>query len=863
MMQPKLTLLLLITTFALAPPLTAQNISTYLQADFNFINGSLEDSSPNQLHAEGFKLEPEAGIEGRLDAAFLLDEFTSYLQSSTDNRNITDQVTLSAWIKSTHVFQPRTAIVSKYNPPEDAGYMISLREGIAALSGRDGSGSFYEISSVGIRIDDLRWHHVAGVIDGNVWKLYVDCYLVDSLTTTTAAPQFANNAPLTIGRLSYAESGYFGGVIDNVKLYNKALSHEELQEISPYTCPDEKRSLNESVLVTLAGGEPSEMRSIAEMPGGDLIMVGAVKGSITSQSQADAMIFRCSRSGEIRWSKVLTAAFTSQERQAPRSVERLSDGSYMITGSSLNGFYGGEDIVAFKIDEYGNISGYKAYGGAGTDLSFDLVETTNGDVLLVGSTTSYGTDGVQNAFVVSINPDGESNWYQTFSGPGNDELFNIHSIGEDTFLVSGITDSYGSGGKDFMIMKMDDQGNFLSGDTYGSNLDELGLTARPTPDQGYLLFGHSTAYGLGGQDGVIVKVAANGNIQWSKAFGGALDDFASDVLVAEDGSFFLSGSTASSGAGMTDLFLIHLSPQGALLESRTYGEPYEELLSNNAQKTLLELKDGRIIMLGTSSRSDGYQGVRFHNFATSRDDLCMGQDWDANIFDIILQHNTFTPAAEQISGQFGTQRVYVLPGTWQTSHLQTSGLCPENLTITEHSTACSYQAANTITTSGPINIQLPTTFLAQSFTFLPTVYKAGNSIRLMPGFQVSGGQRFSAVIEDCSQNNTPEAMREHSPAITTSSPTLSTLEDPVPVKLFPNPARDYLQVQVELRQDTRASLWLQNTAGQVLYRVLTDEALSAGTNSRELDLGHLPAGMYFLRFWTAKESYVAKFLKVD
>ena len=82
-------------------------------------------------------------------------------------------------------------------------------------------------------VNDGQWHHVAGVYDGANMFLYVDGTLDVSQPATGSIAQ--NSAPLRIGaNASDGEDGtgyYFNGLIDEVSIYNRALTASEIQAI--------------------------------------------------------------------------------------------------------------------------------------------------------------------------------------------------------------------------------------------------------------------------------------------------------------------------------------------------------------------------------------------------------------------------------------------------------------------------------------------------------------------------------------------------------------------------------------------------------------------------------------------------------
>ena len=76
---------------------------------------------------------------------------------------------------------------------------------------------------------DGSWHHVVGVFDGADLSLYVDASLAGSGSAGGAVPA-TNASPLTIGSFS-GLTGHFTGELDQVRLYDQALSTSEVVDL--------------------------------------------------------------------------------------------------------------------------------------------------------------------------------------------------------------------------------------------------------------------------------------------------------------------------------------------------------------------------------------------------------------------------------------------------------------------------------------------------------------------------------------------------------------------------------------------------------------------------------------------------------
>jgi len=87
---------------------------------------------------------------------------------------------------------------------------------------------------------------------------------------------------------------------------------------------------------------------------------------------------------------------------AARGVNMGSDGGFVINGNSkstdadLSDNAGENDIWVIKTDSNGTMVWQKTFGGSGLDYGFDIIETIDNAILLVGETTSTDFPNLQN-----------------------------------------------------------------------------------------------------------------------------------------------------------------------------------------------------------------------------------------------------------------------------------------------------------------------------------------------------------------------------------------------------------------------------------------------------------------------------------
>ena len=79
-------------------------------------------------------------------------------------------------------------------------------------------------------VSDGEWHHVVGVYNGNVMKLYVDGKL--DATKPWAGGIAKNNFDVLIGENAEKKGRCFDGLVDDVRVYNYALPESEIKALA-------------------------------------------------------------------------------------------------------------------------------------------------------------------------------------------------------------------------------------------------------------------------------------------------------------------------------------------------------------------------------------------------------------------------------------------------------------------------------------------------------------------------------------------------------------------------------------------------------------------------------------------------------
>ncbi len=145
---------------------------------------------------------------------------------------LNDSFTLSAWINSKNS-TAKQGIIYKIDPW--IGYHLNLMDGNDSMKLRcmvhDNASTTDVISASPLTPNE--WYYVACVRDKPAGKvyLYVNGTLVGNATDSTINKSILNSNPLIIGSNHEGWLSFFNGTIDEVAIYNRSLSAEEIQEL--------------------------------------------------------------------------------------------------------------------------------------------------------------------------------------------------------------------------------------------------------------------------------------------------------------------------------------------------------------------------------------------------------------------------------------------------------------------------------------------------------------------------------------------------------------------------------------------------------------------------------------------------------
>ncbi|RDC64871.1 T9SS type A sorting domain-containing protein [Adhaeribacter pallidiroseus] len=209
------------------------------------------------------------------------------------------------------------------------------------------------------------------------------------------------------------------------------------------------------------GNAHDYLQDVIVNPDGSLLLGGtSVSGlsgdkSQISQGSADYWVIKVAPDGRALWDK----SFGSTEQDYLQALAAVGD-NYILAGYSNspgNGHksqnsQGGHDFWFLKINANGQKVWDKTYGGAGYEELHSISITTNGNLLLGGTSFSEASgDKTQNSrgssdyWMVQTNSAGTKQWDKRYGGQGKDELRTLLQDSDDSYLLAGRSNSDISG----------------------------------------------------------------------------------------------------------------------------------------------------------------------------------------------------------------------------------------------------------------------------------------------------------------------------------------------------------------------------------------------------------------------------------
>lgn len=362
---------------------------------------------------------------------------------------------------------------------------------------------------------------------------------------------------------------------------------------------------------------------------GEYLFIGGAQfngGDVTGvHGEDDLWLTKFAANGDLVWQKALGGTGSDFGMH----VIEATDGGFVCAGRSdsndgdVTGNHGEADAWVVKTNGAGVIEWEKSLGGSGTELAWDILQTSDGGFVMVGEAASTDGDvsgnlGANDLWVVRLNSTGELLWEQSYGGSSSDWATTVSQCPNGNLLVAGTTSSsdldvtgFHGGGTDIWAIMLNASGELLWQRALGGSGFDVGACSL-VDDAGIYVAGRTASddgdvtSSFGSDDAWLVSLSEQGDILWQSSFGGTGNESARGVDRNPDGGLFLAGSTnstngqVSSNHGGFDAWVLKVDAQGALVWEKSLGGSNDDSAAD-----LLDLPDGGYLVTAYSSSVDG------------------------------------------------------------------------------------------------------------------------------------------------------------------------------------------------------------------------------------------------------------------
>jgi len=244
----------------------------------------------------------------------------------------------------------------------------------------------------------------------------------------------------------------------------------------------------------------------------------------------------------------------------------------------------------------------KTFGGLSFDVCNNAALTNDSGYILTGFTESFGS-GSRDLFLVRTNASGDTLWTAAYGGAQSDEGNTVTETFDGGIAAAGYTGSFGTTTLDIYILKTNSTGDLLWSKRFDSSGDDLAFSIQQTSDSGFILTGSTSIHGT--DDVSLIKLNSTGDTLWTKCFMRLDDDVGFSVTETYDEGFLITGQT-HIGIGGVNMFLIKTNSVGEI--------QWENLYGGNAIEYGLQVQqsaDSGCVVVGSSSSNSGFFDFSF------------------------------------------------------------------------------------------------------------------------------------------------------------------------------------------------------------------------------------------------------------
>jgi hypothetical protein len=259
-------------------------------------------------------------------------------------------------------------------------------------------------------------------------------------------------------------------------------------------------------------------------------------------------------------------------------------------------------------------------GASGTMFAAGFIRSRSGDYVM-----QYpGPDLLSpDAWIIKYNRFGVIEWQKCFGGTNPDEFFDVRATNDGGAIAvgrSGSTDGNitgNKGGEDIIVAKYDANGNLQWNKNIGTTLLDGARKIIPMPDGSYVLGCYSNGNnvdltgGKGGRDIWLIQISSTGSIIRKNNFGGSAEDDVFDLRLLNNEQWFFTGSTGSINGdvtgnhGSTDAWVVKLNTAWTITKQKCFGSTGQDIGNG-----VVALPDGFAVAARVNANNGDVTGLK-------------------------------------------------------------------------------------------------------------------------------------------------------------------------------------------------------------------------------------------------------------
>ncbi len=251
------------------------------------------------------------------------------------------------------------------------------------------------------------------------------------------------------------------------------------------------------------------------------------------------------------------------------SAKETLDRHFIVVGSTSSYGSGATDVYLVKIDSMGYPLISKTFGGIGSDIGKSVIQLPDSGYVIAGFTSSYGAGGYD-AYVIRTDKNCDLVWEKTFGGLNWDFANDLVLASDGNIMVVGNTNSFGAGKKDGFVLKYDLAGNMLWQKMFGGSENEELRAIIKTNDNFLATVGYTESKNDINGDGYFLKLDLNGDTLFTKTYGGPFKDYANDVVQKSNNEYVICGAETFSANSKTHSSMYSITSTGSFTWQNNY-----------------------------------------------------------------------------------------------------------------------------------------------------------------------------------------------------------------------------------------------------------------------------------------------------